>query len=377
MNMLARELPASCLGEDPAYLSGQLLTYIGNKRLLLPLIQRGLVESLDALGKDRVSFADVFAGSGVVSRMARRWCHTLYVNDFEGYSAFVNRVYHANKSEVDLGRVDEYRQVVNQRASSYPKEGFIARMYAPANDQAIAKGDRAFYSRRNALFIDTARQEISRVPGPVQPFLLAPLIQRASVHANTSGVFKGFYKNHQGIGQFGGAGKDALKRILEPIEIPLPTLSNFECTTHVTQKEAADFVTSLPEVDLAYFDPPYNQHPYGSNYFMLNLILNYMEPASVSPVSGIPKDWQRSDYNVRKRAAAALTEALSNCPAKVLMVSYNAEGFIGIQEMTKLLNKLGRLTVFSREHNTFRGCRNLCNRPTHVKEFLFRVERSL
>ncbi|MDR0684304.1 MAG: DNA adenine methylase [Spirochaetaceae bacterium] len=33
-------------------------------------------------------------------------------------------------------------------------------------------------------------------------------------------------------------------------------------------------INNIPEVDLAYLDPPYNQHPYGSNYFMLNLILD-------------------------------------------------------------------------------------------------------
>jgi len=31
-------------------------------------------------------------------------------------------------------------------------------------------------------------------------------------------------------------------------------------------------------------DPPYNQHPYGSNYFMLNLLADYREPADVSAV---------------------------------------------------------------------------------------------
>ena len=33
-----------------------------------------------------------------------------------------------------------------------------------------------------------------------------------------------------------------------------------------------ELVKEIEPVDLAYFDPPYNQHPYGSNYFMLNII---------------------------------------------------------------------------------------------------------
>lgn len=361
--------------ESREYLSAQLLTYLGNKRLLLPMIESGLRQALDALGKDRCSFADVFAGTGVVSRMARRWSHTLHINDFEDYSSYINRIYHANRSEIDAQRIDEYRRRINKSAQDSPREGFIARLYAPADDRAIGRKDRVFYSRRNALFIDTARQDIDSAPEDVRPFLLAPLIQRASVHANTSGVFKGFHKNREGVGQFGGAGKNALKRILEPIEIPFPVMSNFERKVHVTKREALDFVRSLPDIDVAYFDPPYNQHPYGSNYFMLNLILRYAEPRKVSAVSGIPAGWRRSAYNVRRQAKSALHDVLRQCPARVLLVSYNSEGFIGFDEMTQMLGKLGDVAVFSREHNTFRGCRNLSGRPAHVTEFLFKVRR--
>ena len=40
-------------------------------------------------------------------------------------------------------------------------------------------------------------------------------------------------------------------------------------------------------LDLVYLDPPYNQHPYGSNYFMLNVIANN-QTTKISKVSGIP-----------------------------------------------------------------------------------------
>ena len=53
---------------------------------------------------------------------------------------------------------------------------------------------------------------------------------KASVHANTSGVFKGFHKNKEtGIGQFGGSNSDALFRIKGNIVLPFPIFSNFNC----------------------------------------------------------------------------------------------------------------------------------------------------
>jgi adenine-specific DNA methylase len=89
---------------------------------------------------------------------------------------------------------------------------------------------------------------------------------------NTSGVFKGFYKNKEtGIGQFGGSNQDALLRIKG--DLPFPIFSDFNCEVMVYNDDSNNVIKTAPEVDLAYVDPPYNQHPYGSNYFMLNLIL--------------------------------------------------------------------------------------------------------
>ena len=63
----------------------------------------------------------------------------------------------------------------------------------------------------------------------------------------------------------------------------------------------------LPLLDLLYLDPLYNQHPYGFNYFMLNLLCDYRRPERISRVSGIPRDWNRSPYNGRRTALPRCT----------------------------------------------------------------------
>lgn len=364
------------LPECSNYLSEQLITYIGNKRRLIPMIEDALRQSLSSLGKSTISFADVFAGTGVVSRMARRYSHQLHINDFEEYSAFSNAVYHTNAAEVSDSEINLWRDHVRLAATRAPKAGFITEYYSPRDEENISAQDRVFYTRRNAMFIDTARAAIDEAPDHIKSFILAPLIQRASVHVNTSGVFKGFYKNASGIGQFGGTMKNALQRIKAPIDIPLPVFSRFRREVNVSQMEAQQFVETLPEVDVAYFDPPYNQHPYGSNYFMLNLILRNEAPGDVSRVSGIPKGWQRSPYNVRSEAAGALERLLRACPARTLLISYNSEGFISPEQMLDMIEPLGTVNVFDKQYNTFRGCRNLGGRSAHVTELLFKVERT-
>lgn len=210
----------------------------------------------------------------------------------------------------------------------------------------------------------------------MKDLLLGPLLSEASIHANTAGVFKGFYKNREtGVGQFGGNGSDALLRILGEIRLEAPILSNFECECQVLQEDANAVARRLHGLDLAYLDPPYNQHPYGSNYFMLNLLVHYKQPAHISRVSGIPTDWRRSGYNVRAKSLPLLSELLHSLDAPFLLISFNNEGFISPREMRSLLDTIGSVDVVEMQYNAFRGSRNLNNRPIHVTEQLLLLER--
>jgi adenine-specific DNA-methyltransferase len=131
----------------------------------------------------------------------------------------------------------------------------------------------------------------------------------------------------------------------------------------------------LPEVDLAYLDPPYNQHPYGSNYFMLNLILDYKYPQNTSKISGIPEDWNRSAYNKENHALNALTHLVTHIKAKYVIISFNSEGFISIEDMKNMLHRMGKLEVLETKYNAFRGSRNLNDRGIHVREYLYLLEK--
>jgi adenine-specific DNA-methyltransferase len=226
------------------------------------------------------------------------------------------------------------------------------------------------------MYIDTVRQLIDSIPAPEQKYFIAPFLSEASIHANTSGVFKGFYKNKEtGIGQFGGKNQDALCRITGNINLPFPVFSNFNSDILVFNGDSNKIIAEVPEVDIAYLDPPYNQHPYGSNYFMLNLILDYNYPENTSKISGIPENWNRSDYNNKSRALLSLSNLAANIKAKYVLVSFNSEGFITFDEMKNMLEKSGKIEIFETEYNTFRGSRNLKARDIHVKEYLYLLEK--
>ncbi|MEI6876698.1 MAG: DNA adenine methylase, partial [Spirochaetota bacterium] len=176
-------------------------------------------------------------------------------------------------------------------------------------------------------------------------------------------------------GGFGGRNGDALARIKGDIGLRLPLFSNFDCDVQVHRGDAREIAGRVDEVDVAYLDPPYNQHPYGSNYFMLNLLADYKRPKDISRVSGIPRDWQRSDFNGSRKARKALLELLGAIKAKFLLISFNSEGYIPPEEMKRTLAGLGRLETLETRYNTFKGSRNLSARQIHVREYLYLVEK--
>jgi len=363
--------------EYEAYLNKQIITYIGNKRNLLNFIGDGLSKVQSRLSKNKLDIFDVFSGSGIVSRYLKKYSNRLIVNDLEKYSEIINHCYLSNKSEINMNKMyDIYRDIIFKVENDPLKIGFITELYSPNNENKIQPDDRVFYTKRNAMYIDTARQYIEGISEEYKDYFLAPLLSEASIHANTSGVFKGFYKDsNKGIGKFGGNNGDALRRILGNIHLPFPVFSNYECEIEIHRGDSNIIAECIDEVDIAYLDPPYNQHPYGSNYFMLNLISNYIKPTQISKVSGIPTDWNRSNYNKRVRAKDSFRELASKINAKYLLISFNSEGFINLSEMVDILEKIGSVEVLETKYNTFRGSRNLRNRDIHVREYLYLVER--
>ncbi|WP_170020475.1 DNA adenine methylase [Campylobacter sp. RM16190] len=361
--------------ENKAFLAEQILTYLGNKRSLLGFIEQGVLHAKSELGQDKLSCADVFSGSGIVARFLKRHANFIVANDLELYSKITNECYLANltpelKAELKTSLAKLKKEIKNEL-----KSGFITELYSPKDEANITLNDRVFYTPYNARYIDTARAGIELLDEEIRPFFLAPLLHSASVHANTSGVFKGFYKNKDKIGQFGGEGRNALKRILAPIELKMPVFSNFNVEFEVMQKDANLLAGEIGKIDLAYLDPPYNQHPYGSNYFMLNLIAKYERPSEISKVSGIAKDWNRSVYNQRANTAEAFFDLIGKLKAKFVLISFNSEGFISKESFDKNLKKFGKVELKEKKYNTFRGSRNLNSRNLHVNELLYILKK--
>lgn len=359
-----------------------MLTCIGNKRKLVKEIKKLVEELSNRLKKQRLNIVDGFSGSTVVSRELSDICETLYINDMEKYAYLMAKCFLQTPTTSQQKQIKKHIQTMNTliKTKKNLKEGIICKYYSPKDTNNIKEGERCFYTRENALIIDTLRDYIeTQVEEQLKVYCLVPLLTKASIHTNTAGVFKGFYKSKQGIGKFGGEGENALSRIMKPIELEIPIwneMNDFKCVCN--NGNINDFIKTLPdgkdgkEIDVIYLDPPYNQHPYGSNYFMLNVIIENKEPENISKVSGIPKDWNKSDYNTRNNAINSMKELLqySTQKSKYVILSYNNEGIIKKDDWEEIFTQYN---VEKKEitYDTFKGCRNLKNRNNKVIEIMY------
>ena len=365
----------SGMKENEAYLNEQIITYIGNKRKLNVYIEAVIRDILQEEHMEKAVCADLFSGSGIVSRMLKQYASCLIVNDLEDYSRVISECYLTDRKDFDRDRYDAYYRDMTEHLKT-PVSGIIAENYAPKKEDSIKKGERVFFTPRNAVYIDTVRQWIDTIPQEMQKFFLGPLLYEVSVHTNTAGVFKGFYKDSRtGIGKYGGNGENALLRIKGEIELKPPVLSNFDAEKKIFCEDTNELVRHLSGIDIAYLDPPYNQHPYGSNYFMLNTVAEYRIGENLSRVSGIPRGWNHSAYNRKAKAAEALEDVIQNLDARYIVVSYNSEGFITKEEITGMLERYGSLQTVEVRYNTFRGSRNLRGRDLYVDEYLFILKK--
>ena len=384
---------------DNDYLKTQLIAYIGNKRRLLKFLgdvfseleYRILNDGRGSAGSKILRFGDCFAGSGAVSRLAKAMGFMVASNDWEQYSEIINIVHlRLSPAMLDLlfraqGGISAVLSELNSLPKPPEEERYISRYYAPAlTEGADYRYERLFYTRENALFIDAVRSRIEQMyPGGNlsetdclrKCALIAPLLYQAATHANTNGVFKACHKG------FGGHGGDALSRIMAPMQLMTPVLHPGipGAEYAVKRSDAADFIDGR-SFDICYLDPPYNQHQYGSNYFMLNTIARWDKPpvpmhrkvdGSLAVKAGIRSDWveTRSDFCYRKTAPTALQNLVDRIDARYIVLSYNTEGIIPFEDLFDILSSCGRTEIFCRDYIIYRGGKQSLNRSNRNVEF--------
>lgn len=373
------------------YVEKHLIAYLGNKRRLLPLILEGIKNTSHNI-KSNSKFLDLFAGTGVVSRMAKSLGFEVHCNDWEEYSYQINRAFVGLDVSIletgfaELGGIDTVLEYLNMIDNAEPQDRYISEYYCPADDEnPDILNERMFYSHANGLRIDGIRAQIAKwknmglLTEDENSLLLALLLYEASTRANTSGVFKGF---HQG---FGGTHGDALSRILKTLQLVKPVLLPGKGYVYNEDCLALSEKLQNTRFGIAYLDPPYNQHQYGSNYHLLNTIARNDKPdinknifvnGKKTNKSAIRTDWTKtkSTFCYKSSAEADFKKLIDNINTEHLMISYSTDGIIPFDNILDILSSKGKMDIVSSEYTKYRGGKQALTTKTKNVEFVILVD---
>ena len=370
------------------YYSKQIITYLGNKRKFISKIDEVIKRIKRDLNKDKINIGEGFSGSGVVSRLFKNRIKggKFYVNDLSSYSKILNECYLTNVETISDNELI-YLQETLETMKKYIKiqntyEPFISKYWAPNDDNNILPEERVYFTKKNAVMIDKMMYYIKNNIGKeYQKFFIGPLIVQASINNNTNGQFSAYFKDEKKEkGKFGGKNEIDLQRILRPIEPMLPILTNGKGIVKISKEDANTWIRKVGELDLVYYDPPYNKHPYNIYYFLLDIISNWNTEIQIpNTYRGQPKNWEKSDYCSIKKAKETFMDLIENTNSKFIMVSYNSKGIIPLDEMDEILSSKGKVEKIPFTHNTYNRYVGIAKKKREkkeekIKEFIWLVD---
>lgn len=304
----------------------------------------------------------------------------MIANDWEPYTRPINTSYITCNYPPLFKKLGGYEKAIAQLNALPPRIDWFTEHLCPRDDEHYdVKEDRMFYMRKNGMRIDAIRHQIAEwrsqgtINGIEECCLLAPLIYQACYRSNTSGVFKGF---HNG---WGGRTRTALYRIATDLKLTHAVFFDNAQDNEVLCGDAQKVVEDLQshELNLVYLDPPYNQHPYGSNYHVLNSVTLWDKPKLPKQITGhgdksaIRTDWRterRSAYNYRDEATAAYRKLLATVNAHYVLTSYSTDGMIPLRDMLQANADRGHVHVEMKGYKRYRvSSQRFSKKPMNVE----------
>jgi adenine-specific DNA-methyltransferase len=324
--------------------------YIGSKAKLVNWIFS--IISAECNGK---SFADIFAGTGVISNEALKHFDKVIINDFL-YSNFV--IYNAffKNESYNLEKLNDIVQCFNSNVYEN----------APSNYFSKNFGDK-YFSISVAKKIGIIRESIEelwlskRINEKEYYILIASLIYSIDKIANTVGHYESFRKDAKPIKHFH-------VNLIKPI----PNLN-----VSILREDANELAKKLV-ADIVYIDPPYNSRQYSRFYHLLETLVKWDYP-KLSGVAMKPKPENMSDYS-RSFANSKFRELIYALNCKYIVVSYNntynsksssSTNKMKLDDIKKVLARKGELKVFDIKYKHFNAGKTDFN---NHKEYLFIVK---
>jgi adenine-specific DNA-methyltransferase len=289
-----------------------MIKYIGSKRRLIPVL--GDI----AAAAGGTTALDLFTGTTRVAQELKSKGFVTTAVDTSRYSEIFAQCYiETDVSEVDMKVLREALDYLShlQGEAGYFTDAFCvqSRYFQPFNGERVD------------VIRDALETEFKGTP--LFPILLTSLIEGADRVDSTTGVQMAYVKQWA-------------TRSFNELELRVPEM--LRGTGHAIRGDACEITSDLGEFDVAYLDPPYNQHRYFTNYHIWETLVAWDAPEHYGIACkriDSRDESTKSLFNGRRSMEPALRQVVGEVRCRVLILSYNDEAWVTKDELESMCSQ--------------------------------------
>ncbi|WP_058485721.1 DNA adenine methylase [Defluviitalea phaphyphila] len=310
--------------------------YLGSKYKLIPLIKKVIKKECENF----TTFADIFAGTGVVADTFNSANTKIIVNDILYSNYIIYNTFFSNQS-YDKTKVKELINQLNNIKSQ--EDNYFSINFS-----------NTYFSYENALKIGEIRETIENwankelINFREKSILITSLIYAMDKVANTCGHYDAFRKTIDS-----GA---------TPIKLLMPYIKdNFNINNEIYRIDANLLVRNL-KADIIYIDTPYNSRQYSDSYHLLENVAKWEKPEVIGVARKMVDRSEIKSSYCTKKAPIVFKDLINNCNCKYIIVSYNnmskkgdgrSNAKISDDEIIEALQSRGTVKIFDTDYKYF------------------------
>ncbi len=304
-----------------------MIKYLGSKRTLIPVLEQLAVAS------EAKTALDLFTGTTRVAQCFKKLGLFVTAVDTASYSLAFAKTW--IEFDGGVGQL-QLEAAIDDLNKTTPEAGYFTQEFCV---------NARYFQPENGEFIDAVRNRIeTEFKNSWMYFpLLTALILAADRVDSTTGIQMAFLKSWA-------------SRSFNRMQLRDPKL--LAGGGKAIQADAVSLVSGLAPVDLAYLDPPYNQHRYFTNYHIWETLVRWDAPESygIARKRIDSRETQtKSPFNSRKAMPEALEKLVRDVNAETLILSYNNESWLSRDDLIDICRVKGSVELIEFDFKRYIG----------------------
>jgi len=356
--------------DKPQLANTEGIKYIGSKMLIIPYIM-DVARKISAR-----TVVDGFSGTTRVSQAFAQNGHDVISSDISAWSEVFATCY------LRKCRINHMAELIDHLNNVKPFDGWFTEHYGGDASESEFINTKKPWQKHNTRKLDAIREAIDEMS--------LSKVERAVL---LTSLILALDKVDSTLGHFASYLKEWSPRSYKRLELKEPMFVETSGSHEVLQGDIFKVLDVLPEVDLAYFDPPYGSNNekmppsrvrYAAYYHIWTTVCLNDRPRLFGKAkrrvdtrdnvaASVFEDFRRN-FSGRFRSVVAIERLISSVRAKYVLLSYSSGGRATSDELIDVLQKCGEIIEVREieyKRNVMSGMRwtNKWVRPLEGKNF--------